>query len=94
MLGEKKKKVLLLDAQGDKIPSEPIIPISPSFLPNSISKTKKGKSYRHTQKNGQPVKAERGKLTGILIFFFLLKKMILTYFNVCKSLDTEINPIF
>ena len=46
----KKKKVLLLDAQGDKIPSEPIIPISPSFLPNSISKTKKGKSYRHTHK--------------------------------------------
>ena len=89
---ENKKKVLLLAAQGDKIPSEPIIPISPSFLPNSMSKTKKGKSYRHTQKNRQPMKAERSKLTGILLF--LLKKMILTYFNVCKSLDAEINPIF
>lgn len=38
------------------------------------------------------MKAERNKL--IEIFLFLLKKMILTYFNVCKSLDAEINPIF
>ena len=44
----KKKKVLLLAAQGDKIPSDPIIPISPSFLPNSMSKTK-----QPIQKNGQ-----------------------------------------